>query len=57
MFFALFATGPADLSAEAADVCGVLAVSSHKVGSELANFGAIHVQLDAPSHHFHVIFA
>ncbi len=57
MLFALFATGAADLSTDSANFLGILTVSGHEVSGQLADIRAVKIELDAASHHLHIIFA
>lgn len=56
MLCALIAAGLADIGAKLANLLCELTATRHVSSSHPANFRAIHVERNAPGHHFHVLF-
>jgi hypothetical protein len=52
----LVATRLANVSAKATHLHGSFTAHAHELRSRIANGGALHVQLDAACHHFHILF-
>lgn len=52
----LLATGLTDLRAQSTKTFGELTVSCHERCSHTADLGAVHIERDAPRHHFYIVF-
>jgi len=56
VFGALVTASLTNLRAQRAQFCGILRSACHELNRQAADSGAIPVKLDAPCHHFDVLF-